>query len=301
MSDVMDVRDEIIATFNAVGARGFVHAREIEPTRGEGAEVDLDADHPVCAASVIKIVFAVAFARAVAAGRLDPRERVEVPADLRLGGSGTAGFADPPLISLRDLVLLMMTVSDNAATDIIYARVGTKAITQVLTDLGLSGTHVRSDMTSAHRRVAAELGFPDTSDFDARLAAADPEAVRDLAWVDPARANATTARDMTSLLSAIWTDRAGPPEACAFVREAMARQENTQRIASGFGDGATTAGKTGTIPFVRNEAGVVTYPDGRRFAVAVFTRSDSLADRNPALDAAIGQAARLAVEGLRRP
>ena len=81
----------------------------------------------------------------------------------------------------------------------------------------------------------------------------------------------------------------------------MARQENTQRIASGFGDGATTAGKTGTIPFVRNEAGVVTYPDGRRFAVAVFTRSDSLADRNPALDAAIGQAARLAVEGLRRP
>jgi beta-lactamase class A len=44
---------------------------------------------------------------------------------------------------------------------------------------------------------------------------------------------------------------------------------------------------------------VVTYPDGRQFAVAVFTRSDSLTDRNPALDAAIGQAARLAVEGLR--
>jgi hypothetical protein len=31
----------------------------------------------------------------------------------------------------------------------------------------------------------------------------------------------------------------------------------------------------------------------------VFTRSDSLADRNPALDAAMGRAARLAVEGLR--
>ena len=81
----------------------------------------------------------------------------------------------------------------------------------------------------------------------------------------------------------------------------MERQENTQRLASGFSDAVTVAGKTGTIPFVRNEAGVVTYPDGRRYAVAVFTRSDSLAERNPAIDAAIGTSARLAVEGLRRP
>jgi beta-lactamase class A len=299
MSGVMDVRDEIATTLDAAKTRGFLHAREIGFAKGEMAQIDLDADRPVSAASVIKIVFAVAFARAVASGRLDPRETVEVPAELRLGGSGTAGFADPPLVSLRDLALLMMTVSDNAATDIIYAQVGASAIAGVVTDLELTNTHVRSDMTSAHRGVVSELGFPDMSDFDARLAAADPDAVRALAWVDPARANATTPRDMTSLLTAIWIDRAGPPEACAFVRDVMARQENTQRIAAGFGDGVTTAGKTGTIPFVRNEAAVVSYPDGRRFAVAVFTRSDSLADRNPAVDAAMGRAARLAVEALR--
>jgi beta-lactamase class A len=298
MSGVMDARDDIAATFHAVGARGFVHAREISPGQDNATEIDLDADHPVSAASVIKIVFAVAFARAVAHGRLDPRERVEVPAELRLGGSGTAGFADAPLVSLRDLALLMMTVSDNAATDVIYARLGAEAIADVLSDLELNNTRVRSDMTSAHRRVAAELGFPDTTDFDARLAAADPEAVGALAWVDPARANATTPRDMTSLLSAIWTDRAGPPEACALVRDAMGHQENTQRIASGFAGAVAVAGKTGTIPFVRNEAGVVSYPGRRRFAVAVFTRSDSLEDRNPAIDAAIGEAARLAVESL---
>jgi beta-lactamase class A len=301
MSGVMDVRDEIAATFAAVDARGFVHAREIDGAAPTPPEVDLDADHPVSAASVIKVVFAVAFARAVAAGRLDPRHRVEVPADLRLGGSGTAGFADTPLVSLRDLALLMMTVSDNAATDVIYAHVGGAAIDEVLADLELSDTHVRSDMTSAHRSVASELDFPDTRDFDARLAAADPQAVRALAWVDPARANATTPRDMTELLSAIWTDRAGPPAACAFVRDAMASQVNTQRIASGFGDRVTVAGKTGTIPFVRNEAGVISYPDGRQFAVAIFTRSDSLADRNPALDAVMGQAARRAVDCLRAP
>lgn len=65
---------------------------------------------------------------------------------------------------------------------------------------------------------------------------------------------------------------AGPPQACAFVRDAMGRRENIQRLASGFDATITVAGKTGTIPFVRNEAGVVTYPDGRRYAVAAIAR-----------------------------
>ena len=47
MSGVMDVRDEIAATFDAAKTRGFVHAREIGFAKGEMAEIDLDADRPV--------------------------------------------------------------------------------------------------------------------------------------------------------------------------------------------------------------------------------------------------------------
>jgi beta-lactamase class A len=61
------------------------------------------------------------------------------------------------------------------------------------------------------------------------------------------------------------------------------------------------AGKTGTLPPWRNEAGVITYPDGRRYAVAVFTRAESFAPRLPAVDASIGRAARLALDHLRTP
>lgn len=46
---------------------------------------------------------------------------------------------------------------------------------------------------------------------------------------------------------------------------------------------------------MRNEAGVVQYADGRRYAVAVFTRAHDLAERAPA----IGTAAFAAVEHLR--
>ena len=291
------VAREIAQTFADVDARGYVHARPVhrEGAAGEIAEVALDADAAVAAASVIKILFAVAFARAVDAGTLDPSQHVEVPDALRIGGSGTAGFADPALVSLRDLALSMMTVSDNAATDIVLAAVGTAAVGRVIADLGLGGTRLVRDMTTGAREVAAELGFADERDLDARLAAADPDAVRALPWLDPARSNAMTARDATTLLCAVWNDEAGSPAACAHVRRLMGQQQNTQRLASGFDDGVAVAGKTGTLPTVRNEAGVVTFPDGRAYAVSVFTRTHRLADRDAPLDAAIGRAAALAV------
>jgi beta-lactamase class A len=291
-------RDEIAAMLAGAHAQGWVHARPVKQ-RHPMSEVALDADVPASAASVIKILFAVAFARAVIAGTLDPAERVEVPAELRIGGSGSAGFADPPAISLRDLALSMMTVSDNAATDLIFAQVGRDAIQRVIADLGLEGTHVRHDMLEGARQAAAELGLFAVDELEARLAVAEPDAIRALQLVDPARANAMTARDTTTLLAAVWNDQAGPPAACKMVRRMMAQQVNTQRLASGFPDEVMIAGKTGTLPTVRNEAAVVTYPDGQAYAVAVFTSSAALTNRNAALDAAIGRAAATAVAILR--
>ena len=75
----------------------------------------------------------------------------------------------------------MITVSDNAASDLIYQRVGPAAASAVLDDLGLNDTHIRSDMTSAGRRVAAELGLPDAHNLDAQLATEDVDRVRALA------------------------------------------------------------------------------------------------------------------------
>lgn len=290
---------EIVETFARLNARASLHALPLDGTGAGAIEVALDADAAVSAASVIKIVFAVAFSRAVVAGSIDPAERVEVPASLRIGGSGLAGFVDPPLVSLRDLASSMMSVSDNAATDLIFARVGREAVEKVIADLGLSGTRVLNDMTTSARRVASELGFPDERDLDVRLVAADPEAVRSLAWLDPARSNAMTARDATTLLRAVWSDQAGPAAACALVREMMAHQQNTQRLVSGFPDEVAVASKTGTLPTVRNEAGVVTYPDGQSYAISIFTRTESLVERNAQLDAAIGKAAATAIAALR--
>lgn len=64
-------------------------------------------------------------------------------------------------------------------------------------------------------------------------------------------------------------------------------------------DDVHVAGKTGSLPTLRNEVGVVEYPDGGRYAVAVFTRTAHTAATLPAADAVIGTAARTAVDALR--
>ncbi|SMC77391.1 serine hydrolase [Lentzea albidocapillata] len=280
----------IAEAFAEAGVEGFVHAREIGV---DGPEAGHGADEQVVLASVFKIPVAVAYAAEVAAGRLDETARTRVTPRYRIGGIGTAGCRDDVEMSWRDLALFMMTMSDNAATDVIFHRVGQAAVDAVVA--GLPRTRILGCCEDLFASVVADLGTDDVEE-----ALTDPALVPKLSIVDPERTTSSTPREITTLLDAIWTDRAAAPEACERVRAIMAQQIWPHRLSSGFPADVLVAAKTGTLPSVRNEAGVVTYPDGRSYAVAVFTRSQSLDLRNPAADAVIGRAGRLAVDQLRR-
>ncbi|MCW2765568.1 MAG: ampC, partial [Nocardioides sp.] len=262
-------------------------------------EVAVAADQPVVLASVFKIAVAVAFWREVGAGRIDPLERTTVPSRHRIGGVGTAGCADDVTMSWRDLVHLMLTLSDNAATDVVHRRIGQGAVEAVLADLGLDRTRIIGCCEDLFATIADELGFELAGcDLDEELGKVGVDRIWSLAVLDPARTSSSTPREITGLLEAVWQDRAGDAEGCRQVRASMAQQLWPHRLSSGFGGEVAVAAKTGTLPAIRNEAGVVTLPDGRSFAVSVFTRATSLAERLPAVDAAIGEAARLAVDHL---
>ncbi len=120
--------------------------------------------------------------------------------------------------------------------------------------------------------------------------------------MDPTRGSRTTAADTVRLLQGIWTDTAAKAAACVSVRRAMGQQLTRHRIASGFGPDVKVAAKSGGLMgLVRNEAGVVSFPDGHHYAVAVFTRSAPAVTTDPAaIDAGIGRIARTLIEHLRR-
>ena len=294
--------EAIRAELAAAGVRGLLCVRDL----ATGAEVCLDADTPVVLASVFKVPVATEFARQVGAGELDPAERIRVPADRRTSGpTGISVLRDEVEMSLRDLAQLMISVSDNTATDVVLAQLGCDAVNANLMRLGLEQTVLEGDCAFLLERLFGDLALSD--DEATRLEQGD-EAVFDgidaARWarcrdLDAQQTNRSTPREMVRLLELIWTDQAATPEQCAFVRRIMGQQVWPHRLRSGFSGGARTSGKTGTLPFIRNEVGVVEYPDGARYAAAVFTMAARAAMHQPAADHVIGTVARMAIDALR--
>ncbi|WP_406397078.1 serine hydrolase [Streptomyces uncialis] len=287
------VRSRIRSVFTDAGITGWMHALDL----GDGAEVAVAADTPVSTASVHKLCLAVTVQRFADEGRLDLDEQLEsLPGDRTPGPTGLSMLSGPVRMSVRDLLAMALTVSDNAAADLLIDRVGLDAVNDAMRALGLRRTVAVQTMRDLIASIEEDSGGD-----PARLAS-DPAVLGRLRVLDPARANRSTPREMTRLLAALWRDEACSAGRARELRAVLGLQVWPHRLASGFPyDDVRVHGKTGTLPTVRNEAGVVEYPDGGRYAVAVFTRSARTAARQPAADAAIGTAARLAVRALRAP
>lgn len=306
----MSVISAIRAQLADAGVRGWLHAVPIpaatagggQPARtGEEAlpQVDVGADELVVMASVYKLPVLVAFARAVDGGHLDPTAPVTLTPDQRTPGlTGTAAMLDPVTMTWRDLARSMITVSDNAAGDALLDAVGLHRVAAALHALGLERTHVTGGTRETYRQLIHDTGELEIQAAHAALA--DNDRAADSAVFDPLLASATTAREMTALLSAIWTDTAASPGQCAFMRAVLGQQIWPHRLASGFPyPGVTVAGKTGTLGALRHEVGVITHQHEAPIAVAVLTHA-ARADRHlPRVDATIGTTAYAAVTALR--
>nr|WP_281386405.1 serine hydrolase [Jiangella mangrovi] len=253
-----------------------MHAVDI----GSGAEVGLDPDAPVVTASVFKLPVLVELCRQFAAGERAPADRLKIPAGSRtFGPTGLSVMLDEAELSLRDLAYLMMSVSDNHATDALMALLGRERINAGMAALGLPGTVLEEDCAGLFRLI-------DSDGLDAVL--------------DPETTNRSTPRETTALLRRVWSADGIPGAACAEIRRILALQVWPHRLTSGFpDDDVRVSGKTGTLSHVRNEVGVVEYPGGGTYAVAVFLRLPGREFRNPVADGVIGTAARIAVEHLR--
>lgn len=115
---------------------------------GDRILVDADRLHPT--ASTIKIAILVEVFAQAETGSLDLIERLPVTADVLVPGSGVLrDLRDGTQLSVRDLAMLMMTVSDNTATNLLIDRVGgVDAVNRRMQkDLGLSSIqlHTRID------------------------------------------------------------------------------------------------------------------------------------------------------------
>jgi beta-lactamase class A len=287
------------------GLTGSAYAASVHSALGIGFE-----EHELASpASVMKIQIALTIENLIAQGLLDAAEKIIVPNGPRTPGpTGMSLMHDEVVISVRDLVVAMLTISDNVATDELIRLAGLDEINRTTRALGMERTEITSDLREMLSTIALDVGFDSFASFVAHdpdvdsASSAEEIAMRieTSSALDPKRGTPTTAFETVAMLQAIWTNRAGEPDACRSVREIMEHQLTRNRIASGFSAATKVAAKSGALMGVlRNEAGVVVLPDGSAFAVAIFTRREKGNATNPSvIDGLIGRVARSLIDEL---
>ncbi|MFL4952626.1 serine hydrolase [Streptomyces sp. MMS24-I31] len=293
---LLDVAEAIAADWAALGVRGSFLARHL----GTGEQLGFDADAPVPLASVVKVPLALVVLDRIATGRLDAARPVTVdPATSSVGSTGLAAFRHPATVALGDLVLSMLSVSDNAAGDALFDVVPPEEVHARLRTWGCSGIRVRHRLNRMYECAAGAAG----NDFSLALELAirdDRSGRHTIETLDPAHANLGTATALVDLLQRVWRDEIAHRGATAELRRLMGLQVFTQRLSSELrADTLRVSGKTGTFLHLRHEIGVVEAESGDRIAMAALTRCDRRAGRAPDIDLAIGAGARDAFEALR--
>jgi beta-lactamase class A len=213
-----------------------------------GRRFERNAHAVMPAASTIKVLVSAALWSAVERGGIDPARRVAVAATPAPGGGGLleSMHAETEL-TLADLDLLMLAVSDNAATNVLIDIVSMDAVNRLGSDLGLAQTHLRRRM------------------MDTAAAARGDD-------------NTTCAADMVALFSALARADGIPLRACRRVLASLAQTQHTDVIPRHLPPGdRVIACKQGGLETVRHDAGLIDEGD-RRIAIAVLSAPPGDAD-----------------------
>ena len=276
------------------GRIGFA-AQEI----GGDEVISFNGDETFAMASTYKVAIATAVLDRVDRGELSLDQLVEVPNEMFVTGVVALAETFPHggiQLSVANLIEVMITESDNTATDVLMGLAGgPEAVTENLRRLGI--TDFRVD------RLTAEI----LRDFYGLPGSATPETVAEAVsnnpalWTEQGDRNMdfeadprdhTTPLAMLQLLLAIDGGTAMSPESREFLLGVMSRtRTGAGRIKGLLPMGTPVAHKTGTVGGIANDVGYITLPDGRRIAIAVYTNSSetSVSDR----DRAIAEIARM--------
>jgi beta-lactamase class A len=241
-----------------------------------GTQVFLNGDQAFPMASTYKIPIAVALLSKVDAGELSLTDMIEIDDDEWVYSQVIAAnfIHQGVALSVANLLEVMITHSDNTATDVCLRLAGgPAAVNRRLAQLGIEGMRVdRSTGDLLRDFYGVEPGRENLAEI-ARIASADPGRViaPDPQFeADPL--DKSTPRAMLNLLTGLYTGSALSEKSTEFLLGTMARTVTMpDRLGGLLPRNTPVAHKTGTVGGVANDAGYITLPDGRRFAIVVFT------------------------------
>lgn len=201
-----------------------------------GNYADINADEIFPTASIIKLPVLVQLFRSIEKNQLTLYDEMPLTEYYRTEGSGSLQFkAANSKYTIDTLARMMITESDNSATNMLMAKLGSMTdINSGIREWGLKHTYVQT-------------------------------------WLpDLGGTNHSTARDMAEILYNIDNPKFLSTSSREKIFDYMGHVHNNRLIAAGLPAGANFLHKTGDIGKMLGDAGIVYAPNGKKYIVVIF-------------------------------
>ena len=245
-----------------------------------GEEIALDADRVYETFSVIKVPIMAEILRQAEAGKFSLSDRITLKAADARWPSGVLYTMEPGLQpTIRDLLTLMVIISDNTATDLLGDKAGRANVTQFMRSLGLTKTtiefsdgewdHVWLGMLDPRFRNGTNeevMKFP----FGKYTGAQVREAFRKTIYESDMYFGHSTAREMGKVFELMARGELVSKAASDLMLSILRKQQVNNRFPRYLRD-VDIAHKTGDgQPFIANDAGILWVKD-QPIVLVVFT------------------------------
>ncbi|PYT31443.1 MAG: serine hydrolase [Acidobacteria bacterium] len=250
-----------------------------------GSTTGIRESDAVRTASTIKLPIMLAVFDAVARGQAKWTEPLTVTADEKVSGSGVIGseISDYVQLPLRDVLHLMIVLSDNTATNMILERFTADAVNAYLDKIGIKTTRSLRKVRGDGNQLKSPSGW---------------SAAGKLPENQKYGLGVTTPRDMVTILEKLERGEIVSPDASREMIAVLKRCQDNSGIRRPMGD-VPVANKTGALDALRSDVGIV-YSKGGRIAMAITVDGMPKVDYTPDNTGTIliADLARILVDGL---
>ncbi len=243
-----------------------------------GEEISVNGDRLFPMASVYKVPIMVEAFRQVEAKKFSLDDRIELGDEQRTLGSGVLTLLSNGLKpTIKDLITLMIILSDNEATDILLKKVGAENVTATMRLLGLNTIRVdrttfeliRDYIALMDENVRGKTYKEIITLSRTRQLPPETQAKAEVEFAKVMK-DVSSPRDMALLLEKIYKGEAASRESCQAMMTILGQQQFNQRLPRYLPESGRMVHKTGTIGSTTNDAGIM-FVRSNPISLVIFT------------------------------
>ena len=191
----------------------------------------IDGEKKMLSASTIKLVIMAELMRRVHIGETSLENKITITAQMKTGGDGILKELDPGhSFTLKELLTLMIIISDNEATNILIDFLGMESINQMAQTMHLKRAHLGRKMMDSKDK---EAGYDNT----------------------------ICAEDIKDILKSIYEGTCIDKESSKMMLDILKQQQQSGRLQLYLPESVVLAHKCGDLDCLENDGGIFLLPE----------------------------------------